>query len=348
MADYRLLDKLNLDLMTMAVQLYKKSIEDTPKENILFSPLAIAFGLGTIEIGSRKEAQDELHRHLLPSMGLDDGASAFAAAMDSIKGDTGQKREYRMNFINLLYIDNHFKLIENFVQNAQKCFDARTSNVDFQKKSDPTRLDINEYVLEHSEYKIRNLFPPGALDSDDRIVMINALHLAAEWAVYNPFINGRTYSRLFYPPNNAPGVEVPMMSLEATFRYYEEPDIQVLGIDYKNRELTLFLLLPTNREGLAQIERTMDAKELNRLMNAVQDAKVFATIPKFAISYRLRLRDMLKATGVKLIFDVVGDMSGISKKKDMFITNAVHQAFFKVRISISTFFRHCSTCNAIS
>jgi len=88
--------------------------------------------------------------------------------------------------------------------------------------------------------------------------------------------------------------------------------------------------LPTNREGLAQLERSLNARELQRLMNWAVEQRVDVTVPKFSINYRFKLKEALKAVGIKLMFDTTGDLSGISKKKDLYTTNAVHQSYIKV------------------
>lgn len=62
-----------------------------------------------------------------------------------------------------------------------------------------------------------------------------------------------------------------MMQKLDHFDYYEDSDVQVLGIPYKGNEVTMFILLPVEKFGLAKLFEKINGKMLmDYTMEAVE------------------------------------------------------------------------------
>ena len=91
----------------------------------------------------------------------------------------------------------------------------------------------------------------------------------------------------------------------------------------------MLLLLP--HRGLSSIESSLTANKLKayraRMKPAVMDS---ITIPKFAFTGRYDLKDTLRDLGMPTAFSDSADLSGMTGKRDLFLSFVVHQAYVKV------------------
>jgi serpin B len=53
--------------------------------------------------------------------------------------------------------------------------------VDFKTAPEAARLTINQWVEQKTEDKIKDLLPPGSVNSDTRLVLTNAIYFKGDW-----------------------------------------------------------------------------------------------------------------------------------------------------------------------
>lgn len=58
------------------------------------------------------------------------------------------------------------------------------------------------------------------------------------------------------------------------FDYYEDSDVQLLGIPYKGNEVIMYILLPVEKFGLAKLLANTDGKKLLDYMTQTVKTKV--------------------------------------------------------------------------
>jgi len=52
---------------------------------------------------------------------------------------------------------------------------------DFVKQYESIRKEINDWVYDQTQEKIKDLLPDGALNPDTRMVLVNAIYFKADW-----------------------------------------------------------------------------------------------------------------------------------------------------------------------
>ncbi len=202
------------------------------------------------------------------------------------------------------------------------------------------RLEINQWVANRTNDKIRDLLARGVIDQSTQMVLVNAIYFKGDWL--RPFTlenSGNTYDGRFLPFAGAEyqtGSPVKMMSMKNTFRYSgQDPDFQVLGLPYKGNELSMYVFLPktsTNRPGrtLQDLEPALSSQKLERMISQTREQEVDVTMPKFKMTQNLPLKEVLQRLGMIETFSSAADLSGITGGRDLMISKAIHKAFIEV------------------
>src|SRR5215813_2167140 len=61
--------------------------------------------------------------------------------------------------------------------------DGRISLVDLHVSADAACREINRWVEDKTRQRIQNLIPPGSLNSDTRLVLVNAVYFKGTWVL---------------------------------------------------------------------------------------------------------------------------------------------------------------------
>ena len=98
------------------------------------------------------------------------------------------------------------------------------------------------------EFSIKELFKPGILTGDTRLVLTNAIYFKGT----GPARSRRT--RPGKPPfllADGKKVNVPMMFQETSFKHYWSEEFQALELPYAGKALAMLVLLPKKADGLS-------------------------------------------------------------------------------------------------
>lgn len=119
------------------------------------------------------------------------------------------------------------------------------------------------------------------------------------------------------------------MFVKDKFNYAETKDVKILEMPYKGGQLSLIAILPNKREGINEIGNVIKKGKLLEITRQPQEVRVW--FPKFKFSERYKLNEVLANLGMKKAFDMKdADFSGITGRKDLFISGIFHKAFIKV------------------
>ena len=91
----------------------------------------------------------------------------------------------------------------------------------------------------------------------------------------------------------------------------------------------MLVVLPKNGV-LPSIEKTFSLADLQKWKQALKYQKVDVYIPKFKFEAKYAMSNDLKAMGMPTAFTNNADFSGMTGKKDLFISDVIHQAFVEV------------------
>ena len=101
---------------------------------------------------------------------------------------------------------------------------------------------------------------------------------------------------------------------------------------YGNGDLSMVVLLPKKIDGLADLEKDLNADKLAGWLDKAREQEMPVALPKFTMTSEFSLKDALEALGMKTAFRSPGaDFSGLNgRKDDLYLKAVVHKAFVDV------------------
>lgn len=306
-----------------ALDLYKKIGETETNKNIFFSPFSISTALSMTYAGAKgntaKQMADTMHFRLTPS----DQHAAFgelsAALNSSGKG-------YKLEIANALWGQQGYAFQLEFLSLIQKYYNGGFNTVDFEGQTEMARGTINRWVEQKTNDKIKDLLPKGALTTDTRLVLTNAIYFKGDWAT--KFKPEMTKPASF---NIGPSetVTVPMMYQNGRFRFAEMDGVKLLEMPYVGGDLSMIVVLP--KAGMEELGQALDPNRLNEWLSKATEQEVNVFLPKFKFEAEYQLKDLLAGMGMVDAFALPpADFSGISGYKDLYITKVIHKAIIEV------------------
>jgi serpin B len=306
-----------------AFDLYAR-LRDKPG-NLFYSPYSISTALAMTSAGARGETAEEMARVLHFSL---EGGRLHPAFAELIREHNGQglPRKYQLNVAQALWGDRTLHVRPEFQDLLQKRYDAQLRLTNFLGDPDSARRQINQWVEEQTQDKIKDLLHKDDIDALTRMVLVNAIYFKAAWQ--NPFNPKLTNTdALFHAAGK--DVKTALMRQTEAFRYAEDEAFQAIELPYKGNELSMVVLLPREKDGLAKLEQSLSAAKLDGWLSKLKTRQVAVELPRFKIEARVNLASELMNMGMRLAFSPMADFSGISSESLM-ISKVIHQAFVDV------------------
>lgn len=310
-----------------AAELYNR--ERANPGNLFFSPYSISTALAMTYTGARGQTASEMARVLHLSLPQTEVPPAFAALVQLMNVAQGAK-PLTLDTANSLWCQQGFPFLDSFLAEARGDFGAEARQVDFAHNAEPARLEINSWVAQKTQDKIKDLLQPGQLSADTRLVLCNAIYFKGQWMTR--FEPSATHSAPFLT-GNGQQVQVPLMTKTFRVRSRAFHELTVFSLPYSSNELSMVILLPKASDGLSAVEQEIDAATLQKWLTALDSApetKSEVFLPKFTLKCRLDLTATLSGMGMGSAFSDHADFSGISRTPGLCISEVVHQAFVDV------------------
>jgi serpin B len=299
--------------------------------NLALSPASISIALTMAWGGAKAATADEL-RAALHLVGDPDAAMTTWGRLAA--GLQSPTRTPRLRLANRLFGAQGYVFEAPYLARTQAAFGAPLEPVDFGGGADAARDHINGWVEAQTERRIRQLIPPGAITSDTRLVLVNAIAVLADWA--HPFEPAETRPAPF-AVTAAITTPVPTMHQLGTFRYGARDGVQILELPYAGGDLAMWLVLPDQVDGLGAVERGLDAGTLAGWQAAATEQRVAVALPRFTIDppTALELSRPLGELGVHQAFSAgEADFTGIAAPPDptrrLYFSAVFHKAFVQI------------------
>lgn len=314
----------------LGVDLYRQ-ISQSPG-NVVFSPMSISTALAMTYGGARGETAEQMAKTLhftMPAGELHQGAEHLMETA----GSEG-RRAYTLRIANRLYGEETFEFQDSFLEMTRERYHAPLEQVDFRGAFEPARAKINGWVERQTNEKVQNLLPAGALDTDTRLVLVNALYFNGPWE--DQFTEAATRREPFH---RAAGDSVDVQTMHRTGMYWygTAEGVRILGIPYAGGELMMTIILPEAQNGLAAVESSLTPEVFQGWLEAASSMeRVAVALPRFRIepSQSMELKPMLIALGMTRAFGRSADFTGIadppSPDDRLFIDEVYHRAFIDV------------------
>ena len=165
------------------------------------------------------------------------------------------------------------------------------------------------------------------ISQDTRLILTNAIYFKGQWD--EPFEVADTREEDWHGPSGTS--KVPMMHQEGSYLYYESDGFQALDLPYLGEQLSMLVVLPTMKGGLAALESKWVADgTYQQVTTGLQlEETVTVSLPRFKMETAFKLKPVLCDLGAELALSDRADFSGIGEERLM-ISEVVHKAFVEV------------------
>jgi serpin B len=186
----------------------------------------------------------------------------------------------------------NYSVKKSFNDVATKSFASEAQSLDF-SQGQQSASTINGWVESHTNNKIKDLISADSLNSDTRMVLVNAIYFKGMWT--HQFDKKDTFKAPFYL-NDQDSVTVDFMKVKKHFKYGALPDLDATAIEmpYNNSDISMLIILPNSRTGLSALEGKLNTIDLGEISNSLYKQEVNVEIPKFKIEFDIQLNEPLQ------------------------------------------------------
>ncbi|TKY75106.1 Serpin-ZX protein [Spatholobus suberectus] len=303
-------------------------------KNLVFSPLSLHVVLSIIAAGSKGPTLDQLLSFLRSKS--TDHLNSFASQLVSVVLSDGTPAGGpRLSFADGLWVEQSLCLLPSFKQLVNSDYKATLASVDFQTKAVEVANEVNSWAEKETNGLVKELLPPGSVDSSTRLIFANALYFKGAWN--EKFDTSITKDYDFHLLNGS-SVKVPFMTSKKKQFIRAFDGFKVLGLPYKQgedkRQFTMYFFLPDAKDGLLALAEKF-ASESGFLEHKLPHEKVEVgdfRIPRFKISFGFEASNVLKELGVILPFSVGGltEMVDSPVGQNLCVSDIFHKSFIEV------------------
>jgi serpin B len=300
--------------------------------DLFFSPFSISEALAMTYAGAAGDTASQMALALnftLPQASLHPAFNRLALdlASRSEQPDLEPDQQFRLNIANAIWGQSGYSFLSDFLDTLAQNYGAGLRLLDFMADPESARQTINSWVTEQTADKIKDLVPPGAIDTMTRLVLTNAIYFNASWA--NAFEENNTTPAPFHLADGTQ-VEVQMMSQQDHFGYVLGAGYRAIDLPYVGYNLSMTVIVPDEGR-LGDIEASIGNDFLANMANQMKYGLVNLYLPKWKVESSFELIGAMSALGMTDAFDpTLADFSGMDGQQDLYIGAIIHKAYVSV------------------
>ena len=296
--------------------------------NLFFSPVSGSTALTMAYAGARGDTAGQMRSVLHLSL-PDDLLHPALAVLVSKLAASAKKKGCELSVANALWGQQGEGFLQAFLDLMKGYYGAGFREVDFKKDAEGAAKQINAWAEKQTRGKIKGVIPTGFLDPLTRLVLTSAIYFKGLWDA--PFEREATRTEDFMVTAEQ-RVQVPMMHQMETFSCFEDDELQVLEMPYKEGRLSMAILLPRKVERLDALEDAFGKGAADEWLRTLRPLEVEVAMPRFTMTVESRMDEALKSLGMTDAFALPpADFSGMNGTKgDLFLDAVLHKAFVEV------------------
>ena len=260
-------------------------LAETSPGNIIFSPINLHAVLSMVYQGAQGTTAEKFASSLkVPEAKIArDGYSVIMQRLISVP-------KVSILIANKVYLMEGPTLLPDFSEAVTKDFLSDVQLLNFGDQT-AAAATINTWVEEKTQEKIKDLVKEEDLNESTRLVLVNAIYFKATWMYV---FDEATITEPFYL-NDVDSVNVPMMHMRKTlcFNIFKDLEAKMVELPYTNGNLSLVIILPFKRDGIAELEKKLATVNLAKITSKVYNQPVTLTLPKFKFEQTIDLEDSL-------------------------------------------------------
>jgi serpin B len=300
--------------------------------NLVFSPASISIALAMTYAGAAGTTATEMASAMHFTLPPERLHPAFDA-LDLALGARGEGKlgadggPMRLHVVNSAWAERTYTFKSEYLDVLATNYGAGVNLLDFVSAPEPARVTINDWVAKQTEQRIKDLLPPGSVDSLTRLVLTNAVYFNAAWLT--PFDPKNTRDGSFTTLDGG-SVTTKFMASE----FGSVPAVQATGyaavaLPYQDERLPMLFVLPDSGT-FAAFEASLDATKLDGIVDSLTAQQVNLWLPRFRVETSADLVGLLQALGMQEAFTPAADFSGMDGTLNLYISEVQHKAFIDV------------------
>ncbi|KAM0924912.1 hypothetical protein ACQ4PT_004792 [Festuca glaucescens] len=328
-------------LAALALRLSNKlsASEEHEGKNIMFSPLSIYAALGLVAAGAQGTTLDEVLA-VLGAVSRDGVAGVVRAVVErALAAANDPSGPLVVTTACGVWCQKGLSLKPAYRQAVVESYKAEVRALDFVRKAEDSREEINSWVAEATKKLITSVLPPGSVHVDTRLVLTNAIYFKGEWE--EAFHRSHTKEHMFYRLDGST-VRVPFMAGSGSCKYMVScyDGFKVLKLPYKQGKnsggarYSMCIFLPTARDGLRSLADQMSSGGPSFLFDHLPTWPKRLTkfcLPKFKLSFFCSMKEVLQSLGLRAAFGDA-DLSDMveANSSDISVEDVFHKAVVEV------------------
>ncbi|KAI4532923.1 hypothetical protein MG293_017331 [Ovis ammon polii] len=246
-----------------------KDLSKTDEGNILFSPAGISTTIGMLPPVTRGAAATQEQE--VPFFEKDTESSRIKAEETELEATEEMHRQLQRVLSEISKPSDDYEL-----KIANRLFGEKTYLF--------LQVSFAEFTTSVSE-KIKDLLPDGSLSSSIKLVVVNVIYFKGQWD--REFKKENTKEEEFWL-NKSTSKSVLMMTQRQSFSFKTLEDVpaKILGLPYRNHDLSMFLLLPNDIDGLEKIIDKITPEKLIEWTSVgrMEERAVDLHLPRFRVA----------------------------------------------------------------
>jgi serpin B len=287
-----------------------------PNGNLVFSPFSVGVALSMAAAGAAGDTLAQMNEVLGITADSHPAIAALVAGIE--QGSAGT-----FSVANSLWTQLGLDVNPAFDALLAGTYGAGLQEADFAGDPLGARDEVNAWVADATAGRIAQLLSPEQVTTITRFILVNAVHLDAEWA--SPFDPSFTSPEEFTRGDGST-VQTDFMGQTLFAGYSTGAGTQSIVLPYRNG-LEMVVVLPADG-GLAGFEQALAAAggDLDAVLGGFAETEVSLDLPIWDIGTHTDLVPQLQALGMTVPFSELADFTNITTDEPLTIAAVVHEA----------------------
>lgn len=256
-------------------------------DGYVVSPFSISYLTLILYLG----ATNETKREIGSLFSLKNAANDEKIILDVIKMRNELIKSGIVKIENGYFINEKYynKIKSVFLSLLQK--NGFIKNYNLKNKSKVVK-EVNEWITKITNGLINNILSNEDISENTQMILANCIYFKSMWKNKFPTVN--TEFNSFYSSDNN-RKKVQFMNQKEFFFYYEDTELQLLEMDYQNRDFSFGIFLPKNN-----LNRFY---HIENYLSSMNQTKVNVFIPKFTQKNKINLQSIFSSMSCSRMFD---------------------------------------------
>lgn len=292
----------------------------SPENNIIISPLSIAYALSMTLNGASESTEQAMLRALELYGYTKDEVNMAIDNISKILFD--KDKGVDITLANSIWSRDDIQINDKFEAILKQFYNAESRQ--FKARDKKTVSLVNNWIADKTDKMITNM-----LDNvDDNIIMmlVNAICFKGKWAY--PFDEEMTTDEPFFLTANKQ-TTAKMMNITRKFDYFNGEGYSMVELPYGDGDFVIDIFLPDKENDINMFLSTFGIDEFTNAVQNKTNENIKLSLPRFKYEYKKELKDILSDMGMAVAFGNNANFSGISPNMQLAIGEVTHKAFIE-------------------